>query len=80
MGLLKLSRQINCRLIRPRFVNLVLPIANYVAAGQTIGVKIRICLFDDENVQCNDLRALQLCKNLQAITRKYTTILITRDI
>ena len=76
----RLSRQIDCRLIRPRFVSLELQIANYVVVDQTTGVKIRTCRFDDESVRCSALKALRRYKSLPAIMRRYTTILIMRDI
>ncbi len=53
---------------------------NYVAAGQTIDVKIRTCLFDGEKGRCRSLKVLQCSRNLPAATPRYTIILITRDI
>ena len=49
-------------------------------AGQTIGVKIRTCHFDDKNERCRSLKVVQCSRNLLAITPRYTTTSIMKDI
>lgn len=62
------------------FVRLALQTDNYAVVDQTTDARILICRSDGENEQCSASKRLQHFKNLLAITAKFITISIMKDI
>jgi len=61
-------------------MKLALLIDSFVAVGPTTDVKVHICHFDDENVQCSVSKQLQPSNNSSVITVKSITTSTTKGI